>query len=158
MLDALFFVDRTFASRLKSDLQLSDEQIAKIREAARNETSKLNENESESTGRTSAAGARATETIAAIVGADKATPFADLALARWRAASNGDETGAVPLASPQLSATLDPRQSSKYRHPALRLATQVRQSLRVHLTVLRLTRASSSTHLHIAWMSSPMGE
>jgi lipoprotein-anchoring transpeptidase ErfK/SrfK len=109
MLDALFFIDRTFPSRLKSDLQLSDEQVTRIREAARNETARLTENDSAVSGRTTAAGALATQTIAAIIGVEKTVQFADLTLARWRAASDGDESRVVPLAAPELSATLDPR-------------------------------------------------
>jgi lipoprotein-anchoring transpeptidase ErfK/SrfK len=109
MLDSLFFIDRTLPSRLKSDLQLTDEQVTRIRAAARNETARLSENESDSAGRTRTAGALAAETISAIIGVEKAARFADLVQARWHAAADGDESDAIPLATPDPSATLDPR-------------------------------------------------
>ncbi len=111
LLDALFFVDRRFSDRLKSDLQLSDEQVAQIRQTVRTETSRLRESMfTDETGRTKAAGVRATEQLTTIIGADKTERLAQLALERWRAASEGvEEPGAIPLASPQLTATLDPR-------------------------------------------------
>jgi hypothetical protein len=111
LLDALFFVDRRFSERLKSDLQLTDEQVAQLRQTVRTETSQLRESTvSDETGRTQAAGLRATEQLTAIIGAEKTEKLAQLALERWRAASEGvEEPGAVPLASPQLTATLDPR-------------------------------------------------
>lgn len=112
VLDALFFVDRTFVDRLKVDLQLSDEQIGQLRQTVRAETSSLRERESAGeVGRTSAAGERATERISAIVGAEKAERLAQLALQLWQAAIEGsiEDATLIPLATPLLAATLDPR-------------------------------------------------
>ncbi len=82
LLDALFFVDRQFAAVLKSQLQLTDEQVTQLRQAARQETAGLNEAAPAST--TTAAGERAAERISAILGNDKATQFASFALIRWQ--------------------------------------------------------------------------
>ena len=115
LLDALFFVDRRFPERLKTDLQLNDEQIAQIRQTVRTETSSMQASESgDEGGRTRAAGEIASEKLSGIVGAEKAQQIAVLALERWRAAADGggDEATAVPLATPTLPTTLDPRGSS----------------------------------------------
>jgi L,D-transpeptidase ErfK/SrfK len=112
LLDALFFVDRRFSERLKSDLKLNDEQIASIRQTVRAETSKMRASESEEGGgRTLAAGELASEKLSEIVGAEKAQQIATLALERWQAAGDGggDDTASVPLATPTLPSTLDPR-------------------------------------------------
>ncbi|MBI1761965.1 MAG: L,D-transpeptidase [Acidobacteria bacterium] len=82
MLDALFFVDRQFATALKSQLQLTDEQITQLRQTARQGTAGLSENATAST--TTAAGERAAERISVILGNDKASQFASFALLRWQ--------------------------------------------------------------------------
>ena len=47
LLDALFFVDRKFSERLKTDLLLTDEQIAQLRQTVRAETANLQVSEDE---------------------------------------------------------------------------------------------------------------
>lgn len=114
MIDALFFVDRRFAERLKNDLQLSDEQIAALRQTVRNETAAMKSNEADDPGRTRAAGQLAQEKLSALLGSEKAEKLSILALQRWQAAAEGtgEEERPIALASPTLSATLDPRASA----------------------------------------------
>ncbi len=82
LLDALFFADRQFAAALKSQLQLTDEQLTQLQQAARQATASLNE--AAPAGTTTAAGERAAERISAILGNDKAAQFASFALTRWQ--------------------------------------------------------------------------
>lgn len=85
LIDALFFVDPQFTAELKSKLQLTDEQIAELRQVARQETARLQEVEADSDlATTTAAGERAATKISAIIGAEKAPQFAELALERWQ--------------------------------------------------------------------------
>jgi len=114
MIDALFFVDRHFGERLKSDLQLSDEQVATLRQTVRNETIAIQSNEADDPGRTRAAGQLASDKLSAMLGAEKAEKLSILALQRWQAAAegSGEEERPIALASPTLSATLDPRASA----------------------------------------------
>lgn len=110
LLDALFFVDRKFSERLKTDLLLTDEQIAQLRQTVRAETANLQVSEDEdAVGRTSAAAELATEKIIAIIGPQKMQQLAELALERWQAADEDDteNSGLVALATPSLSATLE---------------------------------------------------
>jgi lipoprotein-anchoring transpeptidase ErfK/SrfK len=87
VLDA-FFADKTFAPSLKSNLQLTDEQIESLRKVAREETSKLRETETgEYTGTTAAASAHASAQIKAIIGDEKAQQLSALLRQRW----SGDE-------------------------------------------------------------------
>ena len=112
MLDALFFVDRHFSERLKSELQLSDEQVATLRQTVRAETSAMRANESdEDSGRTMAAGKIASEKLSSLLGPEKAEKLSVLALQRWAASNDaaGEDERPLALATPALSATLDPR-------------------------------------------------
>lgn len=107
IIDALFFVDRQFANELKNSLQLTDEQVAQLRQAARNETAKLRETETAETATTTlAAGERAAERVSAIVGPEKAQQFADFALRRWRLVGSSEADALVAEASPVPLATL----------------------------------------------------
>ena len=87
VLDAMF-ADEKFGAELKSKLGLTDEQIGKLRETAREATANLNEAESEN-GSTNAATKNAAEQISQIIGADKAAQFNSLISERW--AKGGDE-------------------------------------------------------------------
>lgn len=98
MLDALFFVDRQFATVLKSQLQLTDEQVAQLRQTARLETLGLSENAPDST--TTAAGERAADRLSTILGNDKATQFASFALMRWQ--QLGSQENEIALAEEPL--------------------------------------------------------
>jgi lipoprotein-anchoring transpeptidase ErfK/SrfK len=83
VLDA-FFADDQFASELKSKLQLTDEQLGKLRTMAREETSKLRETDADDySGSTAAARSHAAEQIKATIGEEKAQQLAELLRRRW---------------------------------------------------------------------------
>ncbi|MFL6229239.1 MAG: L,D-transpeptidase, partial [Pyrinomonadaceae bacterium] len=86
---------------LKSQVQLTDEQVAALRKAAGEERASLNENADGQGGAARAATERAAERIRAAVGADKANQVLAFARARW--ASGGDESAS----GTQMSATAD---------------------------------------------------
>lgn len=110
LLDALFFVDQEFPQALKTQLQLNDEQITQLREAAREETANLreSENEAESASTTTAAGQKAAAKVSAILGPEKAPQFAEFVLERWRKIGSRDEDTIAlseeptPLGTPSL--------------------------------------------------------
>ncbi len=89
VLDA-FFADESFATELKTKLQLTDEQVSKLRAIAHEETGKLREAGAGNYPGT-AAGARnlAAERIKAVVGEDKARQLAALVRDRWGGAGEG---------------------------------------------------------------------
>jgi lipoprotein-anchoring transpeptidase ErfK/SrfK len=90
VLDA-FFADETFAAELKSKLQLTDEQIGKLRTVAREETAKLRETDTDDySGTTAAARSHAAEQIKGAIGEEKAQQLGQLLRQRW---SGGNETG-----------------------------------------------------------------
>lgn len=81
VLDAMF-ADESFAGELKSKLQLSDEQVSRLRQVAREGTAELNEEGAES-GTTKEATRRASEKINEVLGGEKATAFTSLVRERW---------------------------------------------------------------------------
>jgi lipoprotein-anchoring transpeptidase ErfK/SrfK len=85
LLDAMF-TGETFKGELKSKLNLTDDQIAKLQQAAHEATMSLEESENES-GSTSAANQRALEKIQGIIGVEKSKEFAAFVRQRW---SNGE--------------------------------------------------------------------
>ncbi|HKR02664.1 MAG TPA: L,D-transpeptidase family protein [Pyrinomonadaceae bacterium] len=92
VLDA-FFADDSFAGELKSRLQLTDEQVAKLRTMAREETSKLRETDADDySGTTSAARTHAAEQIKAIVGEEKAGQLANFLRQRWGGTTDNDNS------------------------------------------------------------------
>ncbi len=92
VLDAMF-ADEKFAPDLKAQLQLTDEQIERLRQAAREETVKLRETETgEHTGTTSAATAHAAEQIKTILGDEKSARFSEFVSVRWSGNGSGDDT------------------------------------------------------------------
>ncbi|HKP71538.1 MAG TPA: L,D-transpeptidase, partial [Pyrinomonadaceae bacterium] len=91
VLDALF-ADDQFAPALKSQLQLSDDEIERLRKAAREDTAALRESDGgEYSGTTTAATARAAERIKAVLGDEKAARFNEFVRTRW---AGGGESGA----------------------------------------------------------------
>jgi lipoprotein-anchoring transpeptidase ErfK/SrfK len=91
VLDA-FFADETFAGELKSKLQLTDEQVGKLRTLAREETAKLRETDTDDySGTTAAARAHAAEQIKATIGEDKAQQLAELLRRRWSGANDASD-------------------------------------------------------------------
>ncbi len=87
VLDA-FFADEGFAGELKSKLNLTDEQINKLRTVAREQTSALRETDADSyNGTTTQASARAAEQLKAVIGPEKTDQLLALVRQRW----SGDE-------------------------------------------------------------------
>src|SRR5215213_2139536 len=80
VLDAMF-ADEAFAGELKSKLQLSDEQVSRLKQVAREETGSLSEEGD--AGTTSAATRRASEKIKEVLGDQKAAAFTSLVRERW---------------------------------------------------------------------------
>lgn len=91
VLDA-FFADESFGAELKSKLQLTDEQVERLRRAAREETSKLREADAgEYQGTTAAARARAAEQIKAIIGEEKTRQLSGFLRERWGGGAGGND-------------------------------------------------------------------
>jgi lipoprotein-anchoring transpeptidase ErfK/SrfK len=94
VLDA-FFADETFAGELKSKLQLTDEQVGKLRTLAREETAKLRETDTDDySGTTAAARSHAAEQIKAAIGEEKAQQLATLLRQRWSGANEAGDNSA----------------------------------------------------------------
>jgi lipoprotein-anchoring transpeptidase ErfK/SrfK len=100
VLDA-FLANESFSGLLKSRLQLTDEQIAKLREAAHSDTAKLSEaNAGTSAGETARARITAKETITTIIGAEKAEQIEALIAEQW---SSDNESAADKTATQSVS-------------------------------------------------------
>ena len=89
VLDAMF-ADETFAGELKSKLQLTDEQIDKLKTTARNAVSDLNEGDDNNSGSTRAALNNSSRQIREIVGEEKAASLFQLVDQRW---NGGEDAG-----------------------------------------------------------------
>ncbi|MDQ1592918.1 MAG: L,D-transpeptidase ErfK/SrfK [Pyrinomonadaceae bacterium] len=100
VLDAMF-ADEKFAADLKSELQLTDEQIERLRKVAREETGSLRETETgEHGGTTTAATTRATEQIKSVLGDERAARFSEFVSARWAGGGEGATAGATSGGKP----------------------------------------------------------
>jgi lipoprotein-anchoring transpeptidase ErfK/SrfK len=112
LLDALFQIDETFSTDLKTRVQLTDEQIAQLKTMARTETGKLREDADpagETQGSTEAAGIVAAQKIVEIVGEEKGKQLADFTLERWRTGVNDTaQTSATPADAMPASASPTP--------------------------------------------------
>jgi L,D-transpeptidase ErfK/SrfK len=98
VLDA-FFADESFSGSLKTRLQLTDEQVTKLKDLAHSETAKLNEeNAGKDERETSTARSVAAEKIGALIGAEKTRQLAVLVGERWSGATDeaSDKTAAQP--------------------------------------------------------------
>src|SRR5437763_8157461 len=98
VLDA-FFADESFSGSLKTRLQLTDEQVTKLKELAHSETAKLNEaNAGKGEGESSNARSVAAEKISALIGAEKTRQLAVLVGELWSGATDeaSDKTAAQP--------------------------------------------------------------
>src|SRR5213593_3292827 len=98
VLDA-FFADESFSGSLKTRLQLTDEQVTKLKELAHSETAKLNEeNAGKGEGESSNARSVAAEKISALIGAEKTRQLAVLVGERWSGTADeaSDKTAAQP--------------------------------------------------------------
>ncbi|MFY9554204.1 MAG: L,D-transpeptidase [Blastocatellia bacterium] len=93
VLDA-FFAQENFPAELKSKLQLTDEQVNKLRSIARQETAKLRENDSLDAyaGRTNTARQDAQEKVKAAIGEEKTQELMAFVNERW----SGDVTAPTP--------------------------------------------------------------
>ena len=90
VLDAMFS-DEQFAGELKTKLQLSDEQIQKLKQVSGEAVQNLNDDETDNhSGSTRAETERANNEIRQILGEEKAGRFFELVRQRWE----GGETGA----------------------------------------------------------------
>jgi lipoprotein-anchoring transpeptidase ErfK/SrfK len=98
VLDAMF-ADENFADELKSKLNLSDEQIEKLKQTAREATANLDETDE---GSTVAATRRAEEQIRGIIGEEKTRELAQMIGQRWAGedASAFAAAGAKPNSVP----------------------------------------------------------
>jgi lipoprotein-anchoring transpeptidase ErfK/SrfK len=90
VLDAMF-ADENFANELKSKLNLSDEQIEKLKQTAREATANLDETDD---GSTAAATRRAEEQIRGIIGEEKTRELAQFVGQRWA----GEDASAFAVA------------------------------------------------------------
>src|SRR5215813_3114262 len=94
VLDA-FFADQSFSDALRARLQLTDDQITRLKELAHVETSKLNEATAGQTeGETAAARTAAQEKVSAVIGPAKAEELSALVRERW------NDSSAAPGATP----------------------------------------------------------
>ena len=85
ILDAFFASDEAFAKELKTKLELTDQQIERLRSVAREETSKLRESDTGyPSGTTEAARELAAKRLEEIIGEEKAQQLAALVRDRWR--------------------------------------------------------------------------
>src|SRR6476659_10064367 len=100
VLDA-FFADESFSGLLKTRLQLTDEQVAKLKDLAHSETAKLNEESAgASAGESSTARSEATEKIGLLIGPEKTRQLATLIGERWTGDEGSDKTAAQPKKAP----------------------------------------------------------
>lgn len=91
LIDAMF-TDETFAQEAKSAVQLSDEEITKIRDAARNAVLELSGEPSEDDARSTRVSVEKTrQEIEKIIGSDRTTKFFDLIRDRW----GGEDPGSI---------------------------------------------------------------
>jgi lipoprotein-anchoring transpeptidase ErfK/SrfK len=103
VLDALF-ADESFTSDLKSKLQLTDEQIARLRKIAGDEVLRLREKNTEAhAGSTEEARTRAVDLIRSVIGAEKAKQLADLAREHWNKGSEAGEANKSKVAEATMS-------------------------------------------------------
>ena len=102
VLDA-FFADESFAADVKARLQLTDEQVARLRSVAHEETASLRESAQadEQRGTTTAATAQATDKIKGVIGAEKTDQLLALVRERWAGggAQGGESAANAPAAS-----------------------------------------------------------
>ncbi|MFL6210032.1 MAG: L,D-transpeptidase family protein [Pyrinomonadaceae bacterium] len=93
VLDA-FFADESFAGEVKTRLQLTDEQVTRLRAVAHEETARLRESDQadEQHVTTTTATTRATEKIKDVIGAEKTEQLLALVRERWASGGAPGET------------------------------------------------------------------
>lgn len=113
VLDA-FFADESFAATLKTRLQLTDEQVTKLKQLAHSETAKLNEENIGSEARESAdARAAAAEKIGALIGPQKTAELNELVGELWNGPGDeaSDKTAQPTNSRDQAAANAVPKDS-----------------------------------------------
>jgi len=110
VLDAFFAIDN-FAGDLKAKLDLTDEQVNKLRTIARQETSRLREGDisDDHDGTTTAAREDAYEKSRAAIGEEKTKALLAFVNERW----NGDVTVPVPVPTPPPSTSVAPAETPR---------------------------------------------
>jgi lipoprotein-anchoring transpeptidase ErfK/SrfK len=99
VLDA-FFADDSFAATLKKRLQLTDEQVTKLKELAHSETAKLNEeNAGQEERESSSARAAAIDKIGALIGPEKTQQLGELVGELWSGPADESDKGAAQSTS-----------------------------------------------------------
>jgi lipoprotein-anchoring transpeptidase ErfK/SrfK len=99
VLDA-FFADESFAGTLKTRLQLTDEQVTKLKDLAHSETAKLNEeNAGKDEQESATARAAAAEKIGALIGPEKTRQLGELVGELWNGPAEGADKGAAQPAN-----------------------------------------------------------
>lgn len=101
VLDA-FLANESFSGLLKTRLQLTDEQIARLKEAAHSDTAKLSEaSVGTSTGETATARTEAKEKLSALIGADKEQQLEALIAEQWSSDNEGatEKTATQPVSN-----------------------------------------------------------
>lgn len=102
VLDAMFS-DEQFAGELKTKLQLTDDQIGKLKQLSGDSVKNLNDADENNSGSTRAASEKATNDIRQILGDDKANQLFDVVREKWQGGmENADQnqSGAKPGAIP----------------------------------------------------------
>lgn len=100
VLDA-FFADESFPEALKTRLQLTDEQVTRLKDLAHSETAKLNdENAGQGERESSTARSEAAEKIGALIGPEKTRQLAVLVAERWSGANDDGSDKTAQPASP----------------------------------------------------------
>jgi len=98
VLDAMFGSDEQFAGELKTKLQLSDEQIQKLKQISGESVQNLSDDETDNySGSTRAETERANKEIRQLLGEEKADKFFELVRRRWEGGESG--TGANTASS-----------------------------------------------------------
>lgn len=99
VLDAFFSSNEDFAPALKAQVNLTDEQVERLRTVAREETRKLRETETgDHSGTTTAAYELAMNRINEIVGEEKGSQLASFVSDRWRSGANDAGNGSTSTA------------------------------------------------------------
>ena len=94
VLDAMFGADESFAGELKSKVQLTDEQIDKLKKLSGDAVANLNEDETDDAGQrsTRAAMERAGRQIKELLGEQKSAQFFDFVRVRWSDGETANES------------------------------------------------------------------
>ncbi len=110
LLDAFFFSDESFATDLKTILQLTDDQVSKLRAVAREETASLRETPEDDQGNyqgsTNAAAELAKQRVIVIMGDAKTRQLTEFVLRRWQ--DGRGEIAMTPSPLPSLSPVIPP--------------------------------------------------